>query len=243
MILSTQEVFEVLQKGYPVAVVRAGDGENIVLNGFADHVNFAAVMKRQLGFYPPIDHCQQIIDNLKEAYKGADIIGIPMHKNLDALNHHWQGVSDNVNQYAVTDKRCSIDVCYDMLYEGLLTEWLKEKRVINYISCRTLPFERRWGTSQVNHFKIAPECKFTTYQGEPHYPDQFNRIHRWMDKCAVEGNPCLVGAGVIGKLYVNWFRDRGGVAIDIGAVFDLWAGKATRGPKRGLDAVDETYRL
>ena len=53
--------------------------------------------------------------------------------------------------------------------------------------------------------------------------------------------PCR--AGVIGKIYTNWMRDRGGVAIDIGAAVDLWAGRATRGEKRGLNAIDETYKL
>jgi hypothetical protein len=64
-----------------------------------------------------------------------------------------------------------------------------------------------------------------------------------MSKCRIDGNICLVGAGFIGKIYVNWFKERGGVAMDIGAVMDLWAGKATRGPLRGTDAENLTYKL
>ena len=54
---------------------------------------------------------------------------------------------------------------------------------------------------------------------------------------------CLVGAGIPGKCYNNWFRDQGGVSLDIGSVFDFWYGRRTRGKGRGLDAIDNTYKL
>ena len=98
----------------------------------------------------------------------------------------------------------------------------------------------------VNKYTIAPEAKFTSgYEGPLHYPEQFNRIHRWMTVQLENfpGSLLLVGAGVIGKIYCNWMRDRGGVAFDIGAVMDLWAGFSTRGPNRGLNVKDESYKL
>ncbi len=83
------------------------------------------------------------------------------------------------------------------------------------------------------------------YEGDRHYPTQFNRIPRWMDVQAENypGSLLLVGAGVIGKIYCNWWRDRGGVAFDVGGCMDCWAGKLTRGPERGLDKEDLTYKL
>lgn len=249
MTLTEHDILNLLQTNRPVSIIRAGDGEQIVLNSNESLQAYRTcidnVMKRQMGYEPTMSEVMAIRDNLITAYGAADIVGLPMHSNLNELNKHWRSVADTVKPLCTTTKFTSTDVCYDMLYSGLLKEWLKGKQTINYISCRNLDYKfmDAFGTRQVNGFNIAPEAKFTSYDGPKHYPDQFNKIERWMSKCDIEGNPCLVGAGVIGKIYCNWFRDRGGVAIDMGAVFDLWAGYATRGPLRGLDTPDNRYKL
>ncbi len=132
-----------------------------------------------------------------------------------------------------------------MLYDGSLLNWLRDKPVVNYISCRDIDAGlRSLGIGQANSLIIAPEAKFTTgYDGPRHYPDQFNKVEWWMNNAPIDGTPCLVGAGVIGKIYCNWFRDRGGVALDCGAVMDLLAGFRTRGPGRGVDCIDKRWKL
>jgi UDP-N-acetyl-D-mannosaminuronic acid transferase (WecB/TagA/CpsF family) len=78
------------------------------------------------------------------------------------------------------------------------------------------------------------------YEGDEHFPTQFNRIPRWMTVQLENfpGSLLLVGAGVVGKIYCNWWRDLGGVAFDVGGCMDIFAGKVTRGPDRGLDKDD-----
>lgn len=249
MTLTTHDIYNVLKTRKPVSIMRAGDGERIVLESNKDIPAYRTcldnVMKRQMGYEPTMSDVEAIRENLITAYEGADIVGIPQHKNLADLNKHWRGVEDTVKPLCKEGvKFTSTDICYDMLYEGLLTEWLRDKPVVNYIGCRDLDDGfYRLGIEQPNKFIIAPENKFTSYSGEHHYPEQFNRVERWMSKIHVAGNPCLVGAGVIGKIYCNWFRDRGGIAIDVGAVMDLFAGYVTRGPERGLDKECVTYKL
>jgi hypothetical protein len=109
-------------------------------------------------------------------------------------------------------------------------------------------FKRKWNIGTVNKFTIAPEAKWTSgYQGDIHYPTQFNKIPRWMDVVSKDWpkSILLVGAGVIGKIYCNWWRDRGGIAMDVGGVMDIWYGKVTRGPEKVLDTDDPntTYKL
>lgn len=250
MTLTTTDIFNVLNTNRPVSIVRAGDGENLVLRSDdslqAYKQCIESVMIRQMGYEPTMGEVKAIRHNLMEAYSKADIIGVPMHSNLSDLGKHWTGVQEMIEPLATSNKRCSTDVCYELLYSGQLHEWLRDKPVVNYISCRDIdePLKRVLGVRQVNSFIIAPEHKFTSgYEGEKHYPDQFNKMEWWMNAAPCAGNPCLVGAGVIGKIYCNWFRDRGGIAIDMGAVFDLLAGFATRGPERGLDVVNEKYKL
>src|SRR5688572_8294699 len=62
----------------PSSIIRYGDGEAMILNGFDDINQLKYVLKRQFGEVPSIDHIEQIRKNLIEAYKGADIIGIPV---------------------------------------------------------------------------------------------------------------------------------------------------------------------
>ena len=251
MILSTTDILNTLQTKRPVSIIRAGDGEKIVLESNNDIASYRlcveSVMKRQVGYEPTMTEVESIRHNLITAYNEASIVGIPMHERLQDLNKHWRGVEDVVKPHCTTTKFTSTDVAYDMLYNGMLAEWLTGKKEVIYISCRDIdePLRRAFGIRTVHSYIIAPEMKFTsTYEGGlKHYPEQFNQIEWWLNNAPCDGTPCLVGAGVIGKIYCNWMRDRGGIAFDIGAVFDLWAGFSTRGKTRGLDVKDEKYKL
>jgi hypothetical protein len=248
--LTIDDIFNVLTSNKPVSIIRAGDGEKIVLDsniGLPEYqLCVKSVMERQMGYEPTMGDVNKIRENLISAYAGADIVGLPAHKNLADLNTHWKGVEKTVKPLCTTDKFTSTDVGYDMVYNGMMDMWLKGKKTIIYIGCRDIDegLKRRYGVNTVNSFIIAPEAKFTSgYEGERHYPEMFSKIEWWLDAAKCDGNPCLVGAGVIGKIYCNWMRDRGGVAFDIGAVMDLWAGYSTRGPNRGLDVIDNIYKL
>lgn len=250
MNLTTEDIFNVLKTKRPVSIVRAGDGEKIVLESNQDLVKYQlclkSVMVRQMGYEPIMSDVEGVRQNLITAYQGADIIGLPAQQNLKNLNSHWRGVEAVVKPLAKTNKFCSTDIGYDLLYSGMLDEWLTGQKQVVYISCRDIDqqLKDRFGIKIVNSYIIPPEAKFTSgYEGERHYPDMFNKIEWWLDAARCKGVPCLVGAGVIGKIYCNWMRNRGGIAIDLGAVFDLWAGFSTRGPNRGLNAIDNTYKL
>lgn len=249
MTLTPTDILNLINTHRPVSIIRSGDGEGLVLksgNSLQAYKQcIESVMKRQMGYEPTLTDVEAIRENLQLAYKGADVVGVPMHSNLNDLGKHWTEVQAVVEPFCTTSKRCSTDVFYDLLYTGELNEFISKQHTINYIGCRDIDEGlRRLGVKLVNSYIIAPEAKFTTgYTGLNHYPEQFNQMEWWMNAAPCEGNVCLVGAGVIGKIYCNWFRDRGGIALDVGAVMDLWAGKATRGPLRGLDAENEKYKL
>jgi hypothetical protein len=44
------------------------------------------------------------------------------------------------------------------------------------------------------------------------------------------GDAFLVGAGVLGKIYCDEIKARGGVALDIGSILDSWANIPSRDP-------------
>jgi len=240
--LTPQNILAALQGNTPLSLVRIGDGEGIILNALTSYhaldLANTAVLNRQLGFSPSLDDIKQIRQNLITAYEGADIIGVPMHKQ--ATSTHWTGVVDIMksNCNITTDKFTSTDIGYDMLNAGLFDTLLQDRDQLAYISCRQLEerVAKKWNIARVSGYHISPEVKFTSgYKGEPHWPVQFNKAARWMDVVCRPGMLLLVGAGVVGKIYCQWWKERGGIAFDVGSVLDEWAGKVTRGPERGLD--------
>lgn len=250
--LTSPAIIQRILSNVPVSIIRAGDGEGIVLNatnGYSElRTATDAVLKRQMGYAPTLEDVEAIRNNLIDAYNNCDIIGIPNHKQETSAA--WHKVLDTVNRNCPDNKQvhCDIDIAYQWLDGTEYDDLLHNRRVLNYISCRDLEqgFKERFNIKHVNGYHVAPEAKFTSgYTGERHYPEQFSKANRWMDVMLDNhpGSLLMVGAGVIGKLYCNWWRDKGGLAMDIGGVMDLFAGFVTRGPERGMDKEFLKYKL
>jgi hypothetical protein len=232
----------------PTCITRYGDGEAIILNGFNDVEKLKMVMKRQIGLIPGIEDAEKIRENLIEAYRKSDIIGIPINKKMNDPESYWVKAARLFEESVgpVSAQITSVDFHSHFLGKGYFDKLLTGLDTLVYVSCRDLDtdLKRRYGIKNVYSYTIQPEMKFSgEYRGRKHWPTQFYEIEKWMPKMPVEGNLCLVGAGVIGKIYNSWFKDLGGISVDVGSVFDEWAGLVTRGPKRGLGVIDNTYKL
>jgi len=246
-----EDILAILKEGEPISITRYGDGEAMVLNGFNDMETFKMVCKRQFGYIPCVEDLEAIRANLIDAYQNTDIIGIPVNKRLDNKDSYWYKATEiltrEVGPEHLQHKRfTNIDVHNHFQDKDFYKEFLTGIDNLCYISCRNLDSELKtaFNIKNIESYIIAPEAKFTSgYEGVNHYPDQFKEIYRVITRWHVKGSICLVGAGVVGKIYCNWLRDLGGTAFDIGNVFDSWAGRCTRGPGRGLNARDNTYKL
>lgn len=64
--------------------------------------------------------------------------------------------------------------------------------------------------------------------GEFHYPGAFDKICSDLERQDLTGELFLVGAGWLGKYYCDLIRRRGGMAIDVGSMMDVWVGKSAR---------------
>jgi hypothetical protein len=154
-----------LAKGTPTSVVRIGDGEGTVLNGFNDIPNFTRVLIRQLGYCPSVQHAEEIRTNLIAAYQDADIIGMPTQRHIDK-GGYWAKAADEASKYDCP--KTTIDFHNEWLTDGLFTPLLTGIENLCYISCRNLDdrFSRVFGIKNVYSFHIAPEAMFTSgYKG------------------------------------------------------------------------------
>lgn len=240
-----------LHIGKPLSCIRLGDGEARTLNGFNDVPALEMILKKLLGEVPSIYEIKQIQQNLIEAYTHADIIGIPTGYKLNKADPYWSNafgyLNDAVGQEVLTTKKLvNMDFCYDWLTSDNYIHLLADIDTLNYVSCRPLDeaFKRRYGIRVVNSMQIPPEMKFAhQYKGPKHFPDQFNQVRLWMKATPLKGNLFLYGAGVAGKVYGTWAANYGAIAVDIGSVFDSFAGLSTRGPNRGVNKTDLTFKL
>lgn len=227
----------------PLSVIRYGDGESMVLRGGAD-ADF--VFNRQLGGANALEQ-SEIKYHLIDAYQRADIIGLPTLRHLEGP---WKNVLQPLVEHrgSLPIMTCSIDYHVDFLQNGAFDELLTGRDELYVITCREdVPeaLKKKYGIGKVHAFIIPPELKFElSYSGPRHYPDVFKAVLNWIGYFGdLRGKLCLIGAGVVGKYYNKKFAMAGGVSLDIGCVFDLWAGLKTRGEGRGAGVKEDTYKL
>ena len=96
-----------------------------------------------------------------------------------------------------------------------------------------------FGVQQVKWYGVRGERDRPGIVETPHWPVGFDRIRQTL-VVPFKGAVFLVGAGPFGKIYCHWIKQRGGIAIDIGSIFDSWAGIGRVGHSaRSLEAYVE----
>jgi hypothetical protein len=246
--LNVNEVYDVvtqkLQSKTPMLLVRLGDGEMLTMS----QKNIEYVTKRQFGYVPPKKDLDYISTIVADAYIYADIIGIPTQHHIEKCGSSWANaypylkeIRPEVAEITTT----SIDVHSELLHSGLLDKLISNQKEIVYISGRDLDegFKRKYGTEKVTSFHVKAEQKFEADRDSSHYPKQYKECLQWIENTDVYGKLCLVGAGVLGKWYSALLKQQGGIVLELGHVFDSWAGLCTRGTWRGVNVIDETYKL
>lgn len=69
----------------------------------------------------------------------------------------------------------------------------------------------------------------------PHFPDTFQHL---IDEIEVpyRGALFVVGGGLLGKIYCNVIKEKGGIALDLGSILDAWAGAKSRTAFQRMDS-------
>lgn len=233
----------------PFSLIRLGDGEARVM-GYPAHSNWLSVsemMKVWFGhpFFPDAA-IQQIQADLRMACLTADILGLP---NPDTVTD-----ADRTDPFkaAVLHARefgyladgavlTSPGIHTNLEREGLYDRLLGGLEEVVLITSRDVAdtVADRFGIRKVTSFLIPPEMQYSDLPPaekleqtllNPHFPTRYLEVGAFINDHVRRrpGVVVLVGAGVLGKVYCCWAKSAGAVAIDIGSVFDLWAGLRTR---------------
>lgn len=232
------EVFYFLKKRIeektPTSLIRLGDGEGTIL-GYPDFVERKRVNNFFKTWYGKTDFSEEeaLLHHrlLKQAITTADIVGLPRVKQLNK-SPNWAVVEKSLIEYdlisprhVITDAAIHRYLTFALQYRGLL----KNLPFLGIISCRDLSvvLSDIFNIEEVVHYSIQGESNFPGSEQQPHFPERFNELQEKLS-VPMRGAVFLVGAGVLGKVYCKWIKNRGGIAIDIGSICDAWANIPSR---------------
>lgn len=217
--------------------VRVGDGEGIVIGypEFTDEGSFDRRIQKWSRLEQPLTRSQrlQLAKGIREAVCAANVVGTPGNRHMD-LNQDWRNTRRFLRYYSmVRGAESEMDFSVQAQREGKWPEILVGVRELYCITCRdvTEELQRVVGVERVHTFILPPQVKpnmGVCLVSEPHYPNLFQQVPHWLQTRPASGNVFLVGAGGFGKIYCHWIQQMGGVALDVGSLFDGWAGLATR---------------
>ena len=173
-----------------------------------------------------------LADGLKDSVRHADVVGTPLRGNVPRHRYLVEVEASLARLHLLDD--ASLITCsaiHRLLHYALLYRPLLEGRdFVGIVSSRDVvrKLRRSFGTGEVRWYKVRSQPDYPNDVPTPHYPDGFNEIGETLE-VPYPGALFLVGAGICGKIYCHWIKERGGVAVDVGSMFDSWAGVGRTG--------------
>ncbi len=242
-----------LEKKTPFSMIRLGDGEGAFLpykdNSFQEEdQNFASNIwfNRNL----TNQESKKLTELLKLSIDKSDILGIPDIKRIvddfkpQETSYRKRTMQSiySLEQLITIKNLTSAFIHIDMLHSNMLGRIIKKsnKNEISIISGHEEhlirdKMEILYNTIIARYYKIPTEAKrinqfnnTNEFDELNHYPDVFNNTMQRIEQECEIGDLYLIGAGLLGKIYCSKVKEKGGIALDIGSVFDYLLSYQTR---------------
>jgi hypothetical protein len=245
-------------EGRPASFIRLGDGEGnllaLALNRYpelTDHCARAASRQHLGASDALLRAAPEVLPAFHEALRNSELIGFPVPaggrmllerpdaeryvrqiEGMASVHRYLTRFADELElgsksgadagfhrrllphyQRIVSGTRIGIVTCHPELAEGL--------RV-------------RMGATSVDLRLVPPQAKIAVdpEADTGHWPNRFRELVEDLESVGA-GSLWFVAAGILGKVYCDVIRAAGGIAVDIGAAADIWAGVKSRIYARG----------
>ena len=226
----------------PLSVIRLGDGEGAIL-GYGRYFSLDDINKiLRIWFHDQAVTEAVVLElqsDLQCAIRSADIIGIP-NVRRQRRERFCYAISvclpSIFEESGLEGPKYADAAIHQFLQFGLFFNFfMRDKDYCGVISARNLelPVKEAFNIERVELFEV-PGCRIAPNGMNAklsHYPERFNELKRAL-KVPLNGAPFLIGAGLFGKTYCHWIKERGGIALDVGSLLDGWAGLSTRPRQR-----------
>jgi hypothetical protein len=262
-----RRVEECVAQGREASFVRLGDGEGNLLGlGLDDHPALAAYCAREVSimhFGAPdvlLTAGPDLRRDFHIALQHAELIGLPgrfslrfllamRDQRLDLRAIYGVGAVFRYLQRFATDLSISEKVgSSSAFHQQLLPHYraLVENRDIGLVSCHrelVQGLQRRMGARSVDFYAVPRQAKIIDgdMTDTDHYPQRYRALLEEL-RSVRPGIVYFVAAGMPGKVYCEAIRSAGGIAVDIGATADIWAGVRSRYWGQTKETFD-TWRL
>lgn len=245
-------IIDAVDSRTPLSLLRLGDGEGALLPYRAELAPFRAtdISENSTTWWGAGSaDASTVAAELEAAITTADIVGMPELDRATRVFLQTERTAQLANGrnmrglLAATDfviDRCwaalwtSCHIHQSLSFWGLWDLLLPRLGVVDLITChgqlgQTLA--AAYGVTVGRTHLIPPEHKyaaaFSGTSAESHFPTVYERLRVTLAQ-PQQGRTYLVSAGLLGKIYCDWIKQRGGVAIDIGSAADHWCGYGTR---------------
>ena len=233
----------------PISVVRLGDGEGALL-GYPE-IRTRQDVDRFLRIWLRDDSMADdlvvgLVAELRTAVAAADVVGLPRRRQEEA-HPNWAVVRQAVQLHGLLNSTVGVtnSCLHRLLAHALLFRPLLSGRdYLGTVSCRDVRgrLSSCFGIGECEWYGVRGERDRPGIVETPHWPDGFEAMREKL-RVPHRGALFLVGAGPFGKIYCHWIKERGGVAVDVGSLFDAWAGIGRIGAGQPLKSLDVYERL
>ena len=186
---------------------------------------------------PNLDIVENMLEFI-EIYANSEINKVPImdrryNTSID-INSVWRIASSFelvINSLANQNiGYCTKDVHYDLVLSGYLYRILNRVSHVSIISSQPVKeyLEKLFSIQVIEYTIPSRSIDKDSRASTSHYPNRFNELKAELGSKKLNGQLFLIGAGPLGKVYCKIVKEQGGVAIDIGAVFDSWINFRTR---------------
>lgn len=244
-----KEVLSAARARAPFSLIRLGHCEPRLL-GYPDRYSKAEIdrsFKRQFGRTNiPDSEAAAIRDYIRHAVREANTVGLGVKDVAEsALDELWVSTPGILKKDGLIREQqfCHVNVHYHMMRSRFIERLVPLWDSVCLITCRdvAMQFQRDFSARSVEWIRI-PEHAATAANGRPvgnHWPDAFRQVNLAIE--ALGPRLYIVGAGLLGKPYCARIKQVGGLALDIGSVFDVWANIGSRSGH--TEALLQDYRL
>lgn len=219
----------------PYSFVRMNDGEADIIGAFRE-VDEERVRWRLNHWWGRSDYPVSDIEELREkliiSAESADILCF--FDDGDKTGGNYKRCGRFLRKYADLKQSqhfSSPEIHYEWQSNDVIGSIVSGIDSITCITCYDIAssVSDKFDIKNVHTINIPGHSKYS-YSGEgenTHWPHRFRDIVSQLSS-PQNGHVYLVGAGVLGKYYCHIIKKYGGIAIDIGSVFDFWVGNEKR---------------
>ena len=172
-----------------------------------------------------------------EALVNTDIVGVPkfnkqLKTKLEILENSFYTISAQHGYLNSSMKFTDVNCHMALGRSAPFFEMIAQAERVVLVTGREVQTQlaKKTGNTGITTILLPQEARFTVGSGTSHrFPEAYPYFVEQIRKVTSPGTLVLVGGGILGKHFCNVAKQCGGVALDLGSLFDAWAGIQSRG--------------